>query len=140
LRFGNVLDGGEMATRKRKPRQRSPSDTACEPGIEPAGSAAEPNEDGLERLRSAADRELEKKGHQIAEAIGKKAAEGDLNSAKFLLAVLEKKSGKGARKKRSGPGAVEKLLLEPVWEEPLKDEGENGGDGAESPEGTATTR
>jgi hypothetical protein len=106
----------KMGTRKRGTRR----DAASEPEIRPARGASDENEDGFESLRSAADRELGKNSRKIAVALGEKAARGDLNSAKFLVAMVEKKAGKGARKKRHGPSAVERLLLEPAWEEPAE--------------------
>ncbi|HUA93003.1 MAG TPA: hypothetical protein VL991_10565 [Terracidiphilus sp.] len=109
-----------MGTGKRQPKQKALGSVADEPQIEPSGTESAENEDGLESLRSAAHRQLGKNSNKIAETLGKRAAEGDLNSAKFLVAVVKENAGKASRKKRPGPSAVERLLLEPVWEEPLE--------------------
>jgi hypothetical protein len=85
---------------------------------EDAGNGTQATEDGIESLRTAADRQLGKRGSNIAEALGKKAAEGDLNSAKFLVSVAEKKGRKRAKTKRRDPSVEDQLALEPQWEEP----------------------
>lgn len=126
--------GGQMSTRKREPRKQAPREAANtqvkkrakqaseHPGERP-DTETEANEDGFESMRSAADRQLGQNSRQIAEAFGKKAADGDLNSAKFLVAVAvaEKKASKTTRKKRHGPTEAQRLALEPQWVPPQTD-------------------
>ena len=51
---------------------------------------------GAERLRIAADRKLGRNSAKLAEALTKKALEGNLGCAKILLALAEaKKTGAG---------------------------------------------
>lgn len=108
-----MLNGGDMGARQQKPKRRTPSKAASKPEIE-VGE----NEEGIESLRSAFDRELGSKCHRIARTIVSKAAKGDLNCARLAITVVDKKTDKNARKKRKGPSAVERLLLEPTREEP----------------------
>lgn len=79
-----------MGTRKRQPKPETPADAASEPKIEPTGGEAADDEDPFEILRSAADRRPGKDRPKIAETLGKKAADGELNSAKFLVEQLSK--------------------------------------------------
>ncbi|HZP05829.1 MAG TPA: hypothetical protein VFB43_13095 [Terracidiphilus sp.] len=109
-----------MGTRQQKPKQRTPSKAASKPEIE-----ARENEEGIESLRSAVDRELANKCHRIARAIGNKAVKGDLNSTKLMITVVDKKADKNTRRKRRGPSAVERLLLEPTPEEPVETDEED---------------
>lgn len=118
-----MLNGGDMGTRQQKPKRRTPSKAASKPEIE-VGE----NEEGIESLRSAVNRQLRKKGDQIAEALGDKAAGGDLNSTKLMISVAENKPDKNARKKRQGPSTVERLLLEPTREEPPETDKEDAED------------
>jgi hypothetical protein len=119
-----------MGTTKRKPKEEQ---AACSTEDEPRNQRAEAGEDGFESLRAAADKQLGKHSGKIAEALGKKAADGDLNSAKFLVAVAEKKERKGARKKRRGLSVAERLALEPQWEEPAETDPRPDRESAEVP-------
>lgn len=106
-----MLNGGDMGTRQQKPKRRTPSKAAGR-----AVTEAGENDEGIESLRSAVNRELGKKGDQIAEALVERAASGHLESMKLAITVA--KADKNTRKKRRGPSAVERLLLEPTREEP----------------------
>ncbi len=81
--------------------------------IEPAA------EDALECLRSAAQEQLRRYAGKIALALGKKAACGDLNSAKFLLQVTKEKPRPGRSRRRDGPSEAQRLAAEPLWQDPL---------------------
>jgi hypothetical protein len=121
-----------MATRKREPKAKQTRSKAdSEPLNERRSKEAEENEDGFEILRCAADAQLGRRSGEIAEALGKKAADGDLNSAKFLLTVAEKKGNKNARKMRRGLLVAQSLAREPPWEERLETKTEFGSDGGE---------
>jgi hypothetical protein len=83
------------------------------------GAEASAYEDGMECLRSAAEEQLRCLAGQIALALGKKAAGGDLNSAKFLLAVAKERTRKGPWLRRDGPSEAQRLAAEPRWVEPV---------------------
>lgn len=112
-------NGGPMRTEDQDPKDENTNTLSDGAGREASGES-EANEDGFESLRDAADRELGKNSNIIAAAFGQKAAKGDLNSAKFLVAVAvtDKKRPKRARKKRRGLSVADRLALEPQWEEP----------------------
>ncbi len=76
-------------------------------------------EEGLECLRSAAEEQLRRYAGKIALALGKKAARGDLNSAKFLLQVTKEKPRPGRSRRRDGPSEAQRLAAEPLWQDPL---------------------
>jgi hypothetical protein len=121
-----------MATRKREPKaKQTRSKAGSEPLNERRSKETGENEDGFETLRSAADEQLGRRSGEIAEALGKKAADGDLNSAKFLLTVAEKKGNKNSRKIRRGLLVAENLAHEPPWKEPPEMKTESGPDGGE---------
>jgi hypothetical protein len=153
---GGEMSTGEMSIRTRKPKQgQARRSAASEPGGEQAGEQAsqqtcepasqEPSQqlsqegsdgcgesgNGFESMRSAVERQLGQNSRQIAEAFGKKAAGGDLNSAKFLVAVAvaEKKTKKTMRKKRDGPTEAQRLALEPQWQDPSATDTEAGSAG-----------
>jgi hypothetical protein len=111
--------GGYMGTTRKNPRSRQrTNNTGSEEAEQKTNPGAAESEDGFESLRVAADRQLGQNSDKIAAALGQKAADGDLNSAKFLVAVAGKKERKNTRKKRSGLSVAQKLALEPQWEEP----------------------
>jgi hypothetical protein len=121
-----------MGTRKREPKaKQTQSKAGSEPFNEQPIKKVDENEDGFETLRSAADEQLNRRSSQIAEALGKKAAKGDLNSAKFLLTVAEKKGNKNARKTRRGVVVAESIAQERPWEGPAETKPEAGLDGQE---------
>lgn len=114
----------DMGTTKRKPRDKKPlRNSRSETTNETASVEADTGKDGFESLRIAAEKQLGQLSDEIAEALGKKAAEGDLNSTKLLIAVAARKEGKGKRRKRPGPSVAEQLALEPPWEEPAETDG-----------------
>jgi hypothetical protein len=76
------------------------------------------DEDGMECLRSAAEEQLRLHGGEIAAAQGKKAVGGNLNSAKFLIAILKEKARPIRWRPRDGPTEAQRLAAEPPWEEP----------------------
>jgi len=67
-----------------------------------------------ERVRRAAARAVGRNCRELTQMLLGKALKGDLASAKMLLELAEQMKSK----KKKGPSAVERLLLEPVWEEP----------------------
>jgi hypothetical protein len=79
------------------------------------------DEDGLECLRKAAEEQLRLHAPNIAAALGKKAAGGDLNSAKLLLAITKEKPRPVRWRPRDGPTEAQRLAAEPQWEEPPAD-------------------
>lgn len=78
-------------------------------------------EDAMECLRSAAEEQLRRYAPKIALALGKKAACGDLNSAKFLLQVTKEKAGPGRWRRRDAPSEAQRLAAEPQWQGPVPD-------------------
>jgi hypothetical protein len=87
------------------------------------------DQDGMECLRSAAEEQLRQNAGNIARALGKKAAGGDLNSAKFLVAITKEKARGNRWRPRDGPTEAQRLAAEPQWEEPPPDSsGESGDD------------
>ena len=71
--------------------------------------------DGLERVRSAAERELAQRGQQIIKALGDKAAGGDVSSFKALMTEAAKAENKKAKRGR-GKTMTQELAGGPQWE------------------------
>jgi len=72
--------------------------------------------DGAERLRQAADKRLNEISEQLADLLKRKALEGDLASAKTLIALAAaKKPIPEPVKKQSEPSYADKLSKEPKW-------------------------
>lgn len=72
--------------------------------------------DGAERLRQAADKRLNEISEQLADLLKRKALEGDLASAKTLIALAAaKKPIPEPVKKQSEPSYADKLSKEPQW-------------------------
>lgn len=118
-------NGRQTGQSRRKPKnERSAANEASKRASDSA-QEKEAQEEGFESLRVAAEKQLGQRGSKIAEALGRKAADGDLNSAKFLVAVAEKKESKGKRKKRPGMSLAEQLEREPPWEEPAEADGDS---------------
>ena len=85
------------------------------------GTAA--SKDGAERLRQAADKRVGRNSEKLADLLTEKALDGNLASAKVLLALTgAKKPIQEPVKKRRGPSLAELLAAEPEW----KGEGEGG--------------
>jgi hypothetical protein len=72
--------------------------------------------DGAERLRQAANKRLNEISEQLADLLKRKALEGDLASAKTLIALAAaKKPIPEPVKKQSEPSYADKLSKEPQW-------------------------
>jgi len=72
--------------------------------------------DGAERLRQAADKRLNEISEQLADLLKRKALEGDLASAKTLIALAAaKKPIPEPVKKEDEPSYADKLAKEPKW-------------------------
>ena len=75
---------------------------------------------GETRLRRAACDMVREKSTEIAEAMVKKAIEGESNSAKLLLALMNPKGRVGVeKKKRQGRSTARMLAAEPEWQGPM---------------------
>jgi hypothetical protein len=84
---------------------------------------------GAERLKRAADRKLSRNSAKLAELLTKRALEGDVASAKLLLALAEAKKP-GPVRKKSGPTMTEWLMLDlkvnGQWKDPNEKKREEG--------------
>jgi hypothetical protein len=73
---------------------------------------------GAAQMREAADQVMERDSHQIAEALSTNSKKGQIQSAKFLYQLSEKKEqfgeGEGSRKFRS---IAMELANSPEWTE-----------------------
>ncbi len=86
--------------------------------------------DGVERLRQAANRRVERNFEKLADLLEKKALEGDLASAKTLVALAAgRKPVPDPVKKQRGLTYAQQLAREPQWEGKAEDEGKEGWDG-----------
>jgi hypothetical protein len=108
-------------TAKRKQQQENEQEASAEVISAEAGAEELPGEDGIDCLRIAAELQLRRYAGKIALALGKKAACGDLNSAKFLLAITKEKPRPGRSRRRDGPSEAQRLAAEPPWQEPPPD-------------------
>jgi hypothetical protein len=92
------------------------------------------DDDGLECLRRAVEEQLRLHARKIAEALGKKAKDGDLNSLKLLLVITKEKARTIRWRPRDGPTEAQRLAAEPPWEEPPADASGECGDEDLSPD------
>ena len=76
--------------------------------------------DPLKNLRKAALKTIREKGEQIADKLLELTLQGDITSAKFLVALIENAppTQQRARKFRS---LASELAAEPEWVDPLND-------------------
>ena len=70
-------------------------------------------------MRKMARQTVKQNSAAFAESLYKKASEGDVNSAKLLLSLMEAQPEKAsAKKKRRGRTEAMELATEPDWQEP----------------------
>jgi len=70
---------------------------------------------------------------ELADLLTRKALEGDLASAKVLVALADGKKPRAEQaKKRRGPSLAERLAAQPEWREPPEEKVETGGGGVEA--------
>lgn len=92
------------------------------------GRASGPS-DGAERLRRAVNQRVAKNSNQLADVFTEKALHGDVASARVLLALAgSTRPATGPGKKRP-PSVARLLALEPQWEGPMEEEGNEVGPG-----------
>jgi hypothetical protein len=76
------------------------------------------SEDGAERLRQAADKQVGKNSEKLVGLLAKKALEGDLASTRVLVGLAERKNPQAKpATKRHGTSQAERLVAEPEWQE-----------------------
>jgi hypothetical protein len=92
------------------------------------------DDDALECLRRAIEEQLRLHAREIAEALGKKAKDGDVNSLKLLLVITKEKARTIRWRPRDGPTEAQRLAAEPPWEEPPADASGECGDEDLSPD------
>jgi hypothetical protein len=109
-------NGGSMGTRKQRSTAKKLAD---EEPDEPAPA----NEDGVERFRSAAEKELVQRGRKMAKALANKAVNGDVSSVKALISEAVKAENKKAKKK-TGKTMGQELAKDKTWEGPPVKTGE----------------
>jgi hypothetical protein len=93
-----------------------------------ASANDQPDEGGMESLRTAADVQVRLKANDIVSKVAEKAASGDLNSAKFLVMILKEKARAVPWRRKSGPSEAARLAAEPPWEEPPEPSSDDAGD------------
>jgi hypothetical protein len=117
--------GGSMEIKKQgtNGQEEQTSSTAKKKARRPRGKAAQTDDDGVERFRSAAEKELAQRGRQIAMALAAKAAGGDVSSAKLLMTEAGK-AGSKKTKKRNGKPTAQDLARGALWDGPPAKTGE----------------
>jgi hypothetical protein len=96
------------------------------------------DDDGLECLRRAVEEQLRLHAEEIAEALGNKAKDGDLNSLKLLLVISKEKARPIRWRPRDGPTEAQRLAAEPEWEEPPTETSDEGSDDIPDQDALAT--
>jgi hypothetical protein len=106
-----------------KKQEQQTGSTAKKRASRRPGKASPAEGDGVESFRSAAERELVQRGRQIAKALGKKAAGGDVSSTKLLMSEAGR-AGSKTEKKKAGKGTAQELAKGPLWDGPPAKTGE----------------
>jgi hypothetical protein len=118
-------NGGMMAVTQQK-QQELRTDNASEttgrttePKVVQRARRGRPTrKNGAEQMRQAADRRVGRISEQLADLLEGKALKGDLNSAKVLFGLAERKKPiPEPVKKRRGPSQAERWAAEPQWQE-----------------------
>lgn len=100
---------------------------------EPATDAGKPPQTGGEKFFAAVDEAFASDGDKLSKKLMELAVNGNLWSAKLLIAVIDKIP----RKKKAGehdPGMVEQWAAEPQWSETLTEHTAEVGSGGREPE------
>jgi hypothetical protein len=69
----------------------------------------------VERLRRAADRRVGRDSEKLAELLSEKALQGDLASAKVLVALADGKKPAPAKQESAFKSLIANLAAEPDW-------------------------
>jgi hypothetical protein len=109
---------GTMATKKKQKKAQGPIQARTKGIGEHAEAETQETGDGVESFSDAAEGQLRKLGDKIAQSLGEKAAEGDLNCTKFLVTTAKDKGRKSRLKKRNGLSEAQRLAAEPPWVDP----------------------
>jgi hypothetical protein len=117
-----------MAEKQRKPSTKKASrkteSTTSEGTQERAVRKAVASEDGAERLRQAADRQVGMNSEKLVDLLTQKALDGDLASTRVLVGLAEgKKPRAKPAKKRRGVSLAGQLEAEPEWKAPAEEQG-----------------
>jgi hypothetical protein len=125
-------NGGMMAATQQTLRtenaSRTTGRTTKDKVVQRARRGSKSRKDGAEQMRQAADRRVGRISEQLADMLEGKALKGDLNSAKVLFGLAERKKPiPEPVKRRRGPSLAERLSAEPQWQGKEEDEEtENG--------------
>jgi hypothetical protein len=122
-------NGGRMAVPQKKARkERAGSKTGSMTASGKRDHARSSCRDGAERLRQAADKRVFRNSEKLADLLTAKALEGDLASAKVLVALAgSKKPIEESVKKWNGPSLAQQLAADAPWQGTKEDEDWEGG-------------
>jgi hypothetical protein len=108
--------GGKPRTRSKKaPAEKSALDKVYE-ALDLSGPD-DPNEDGVEKLRTSVNRVVAKRSHAIAKKLAQKTEEGNVTSAKLIVELVSKKQ---QSKKPSSKALLKYLSRLECEPEPVK--------------------
>ena len=118
---GGSLAGndGKMALLKQKVKSSKARGKSEETGkgapSKRASRKGPAGKDGVERLRRAADRRVGRDSEKLAELLSEKALQGDLASAKVLVALADGKKPAPAKQESAFKSLIANLAAEPDW-------------------------
>lgn len=125
-----IRDGaGAVAGQKAAARKRAIQKPGLKERVSDSNAPEPESESAFKSLRRAVGKEVSKKSGQIAKSLVQGTLDGNANSARIVMALVDKRAKKSSQPKRAGAkgesrrSAAIDLAAEPQW----KDEDEKDG-------------